>query len=296
MSGPAHVPAAHDVDAVVARLRDAGCVWAEAEATLLLEAAAGPAALESLVARRVAGEPLELVLGWVDFLGRRLRVGPGVFVPRRRTELLARTALAEAAARTQPGRSPVAVVEMCCGVAPVAACLPAGVEVHAADVSAVALDWARTNAPRAALHEGDLYDALPRELRGRVDVLVANAPYVPTDRIAHMPPEARDHEPAAALDGGDDGVDLHRRLAAAAPEWLAPGGVLLVETGRSQTGLTKGAMAAAGLATRVVEDPTVGGCVVVGVSSSSQGRGGAGVTMPTAASASSICSREIPSR
>jgi release factor glutamine methyltransferase len=266
MSGPAHVPAAHDVDAVVARLRDAGCVWAEAEATLLLEAADAPAALEPLVARRVAGEPLELVLGWVDFLGRRLQVGPGVFVPRRRTELLARTALAEAAARTQPARSPVVVVEMCCGVAPVAACLPADVEVHVADVSAVALEWARTNAPRAALHEGDLYDALPRKLRGRVDVLVANAPYVPTDRIADMPPEARDHEPVAALDGGDDGVDLHRRLAAEAREWLAPGGVLLVETGRSQTRLTAAAMEAAGLATRVVEDPTIGGCVVVGVS------------------------------
>jgi release factor glutamine methyltransferase len=267
MSGPAHAPEPHPADGVVARLRDAGCVWAEVEATLLLEAAAGPAALESLVARRVAGEPLELVLGWVDFLGRRLRVGPGVFVPRRRTELLARTALAEAAARARPGRAPVVVVEMCCGAAPVAACLPAGVEVHAADVSAVALEWARTNAPRAALHEGDLYDALPRELRGRVDVLAANAPYVPSDRLVDMPREARDHEPPTALDGGADGVDLHRRLAAAATEWLALGGVLVVETGRSQTGLTAGAMAAAGLATRVVEDPTVGGCVVVGVSS-----------------------------
>jgi release factor glutamine methyltransferase len=240
-------------------------VWAEAETDLLLEAAGGPAELESLVARRVAGEPLELVLGWVGFLGRRLRVAPGVFVPRRRTELLARTALAEATARARPGAaSAVVVVEMCCGVAPVAACLPADVEAHAADVSGVALDCARTNAPRATVHEGDLYDALPPALRGRVDVLVANAPYVPTDRIADMPPEARDHEPRTALDGGEDGADLHRRLAAAAPEWLAPGGVLVVETGRSQVALTSGAMVAAALTTRVVEDPAVGGCVVVG--------------------------------
>lgn len=251
---------------VVARLRAAGCVWAEAEADLLLEAAAGPAELESLVARRVAGEPLELVLGWVEFLGRRLRVAPGVFVPRRRTELLARTALAEAAARARPGDAgPVVVVEMCCGVAPVAACLPGDVEVHAADVSGVALDCARTNAPGASLHRGDLYGALPSGLRGRVDVLAANAPYVPTDRIADMPPEARDHEPLASLDGGEDGVDLHRRLAAAAPDWLAPGGVLVVETGRSQSALTAGAMAAAGLTTRVVEDREVDGWVVVGV-------------------------------
>lgn len=250
---------------MVARLRGAGCVWAEAEAELLVEAAGDPAALESLVARRVAGEPLELVLGWVRFLGRRLRVAPGVFVPRRRTELLARTALSETAARDRPGdASAVVAVEMCCGVAPVAACLPARVETHAADVSAVALECARTNAPRAALHEGDLCDALPHGLRGRVDVLAANAPYVPTDRIADMPPEARDHEPPTALDGGEDGVDLHRRLAAAAPEWLAPGGVLVVETGRSQAALTAGAMVAVGLTTRVVEDPTVGGCVVVG--------------------------------
>jgi release factor glutamine methyltransferase len=251
-------------DDVVARLRAAGCVWAEVEAGLLLEAAASPAVLESLVSRRVAGEPLELVLGWVAFMGRRLRVAPGVFVPRRRTELLARTAAAEAAARTLPGRSPAVVVEMCCGVAPVAACLPAVVEVHAADVSSVALSCARSNAPRAALHEGDLYDALPRTLRGRVDVLAANAPYVPTRRVGDMPPEARDHEPLAALDGGDDGVDLHRRLAGEAREWLAPGGVLVVETSRSQAGLTAEAMTTAGLVTRVVEDPEVGGCVVVG--------------------------------
>lgn len=256
-----------DVD-VVARLRAAGCVWAEAEAALLREAAADGAGLGSLVERRVAGEPLELVLGWVEFMGRRLRVAPGVFVPRRRTELLARTTIAEAAARAGAGagrREPVVVVEMCCGVAPVAACLPPGVEAHAADLSAVALGCARANAPLATLHEGDLYDALPRTLRGRVDVLAANAPYVPTRRVADMPPEARDHEPLAALDGGDDGVDLHRRLAAAAGGWLATGGVLVVETGRSQTGLTTEAMAAAGLTTTTVEDPEVGGCVVLGV-------------------------------
>ena len=90
----------------------------------------------------------------------------------------------------------------------------------------------------AALHLGDLYDALPVALRGRVDVLAANAPYVPTDRIALMPPEARDHEPRLALDGGVDGVDLHRRIAAGAAEWLAPGGVLLIETSPAQAPLT----------------------------------------------------------
>ena len=246
---------------VVARLRAAGCVWAEDEAALLEDAATDAAALEALVARRERGEPLETVLGWVEFLGRRLAVTPGVFVPRRRTELLARTTLREVAAR--PGR-PV-VVEMCCGVAPIAACLDGtAAEVHAADLDATALGCARTNAPSAALHLGDLYGALPDGLRGRIDVLAANAPYVPTARIADMPPEARDHEPHAALDGGEDGVDLHRRIAARAPTWLAPGGVLLVETSPAQAARTTAAMEAAGLTTSVELDAAVGGCVAIG--------------------------------
>jgi release factor glutamine methyltransferase len=263
MSGP---DTSHDV---VARLREAGCVWAEDEAALLAQEAGSPADLERLVARRVAGEPLETVLGWVEFLGRRLAVGPGVFVPRRRTELLAREALARAAGNGAP---PV-VVEMCCGVAPVAACLADDpVEVHAADVSAAALGWARANAPGAELHQGDLYDALPQRLRGRVDVIAANAPYVPTGRIADMPAEARDHEPHAALDGGADGVDLHRRLAAGAARWLAPGGVLLVETSPSQAHLTTAAMEAGGLPAHVVVDDDIGGCVAVGVSRAAAAR------------------------
>ncbi|HEV2797948.1 MAG TPA: putative protein N(5)-glutamine methyltransferase [Nocardioides sp.] len=246
---------------VVARLRAAGCVWAEDEAALLEAAATDAAGLDILVARRVAGEPLETVLGWVEFLGRRLTVVPGVFVPRRRTELLARTTLREVGALSD---RPV-VVELCCGVAPVAACLDGtAAEVHAADLDATALDCGRTNAPTATLHLGDLYDALPDLLRGRIEVLTANAPYVPTGRIADMPPEARDHEPHLALDGGRDGVDLHRRIAAGAPEWLAPGGVLLVETSPGQATLTAAAMQAAGLATSVELDPEVGGCLAVG--------------------------------
>ena len=182
-----------------------------------------------------------------------------MFVPRRRTELLARTTLARAASRH-------VVVEMCCGVAPVAAVLEGmGAEVHAADVSEPALACAALNAPGARLHHGDLFDALPGKLTGRIDVLVANAPYVPSARIASMPAEARDHEPHVALDGGVDGVDLHRRLAGEAPGWLAPGGVLLIETGRDQLTLTLGAMRSAGLVTSHVTDDEVDGCVAVGL-------------------------------
>ena len=250
---------------VVARLRAAGCVWAEDEAAALERSAATPDELEALVARRVAGEPLETVLGWVEFLGRRLVVAPGVFVPRRRTQLLARLTLTQVADRGRPDELSPVVVEMCCGVAPVASCFGwRGAEVHAADVSTDALACARANAPTADLHLGDLYDALPDRLLGRIDVVAANAPYVPSDRIATMPPEARDHEPVVALDGGPDGADLHRRLAAGAADWLAPGGVLLVETSLAQADLTSHAMACAGLVAEVVTDDEVGGCVAVG--------------------------------
>jgi release factor glutamine methyltransferase len=162
---------------------------------------------------------------------------------------------------------------MCCGVAPVAASLEgARARVHGADISQVALDCARANAPSATLHLGDLVDALPSGLRGRIGVLAANAPYVPTERVADMPPEARDHEPRAALDGGPDGVDVHRRLAAAATYWLAPGGALLIETSPAQAELTTGTMAAVGLEVDVVVDPGIGGCVAVGISRAAEAR------------------------
>lgn len=111
---------------------------------------------------------------------------------------------------------------------------------------------------------GDLDAPLPVNLRGRVDVLVANAPYVPTAEIAHMPAEAREHEPRTALDGGADGVALHRRVAAVAPGWLAPGGHLLIETSERQAPATAAACAAHGLLdVRVVRDEDVDGTAVV---------------------------------
>jgi release factor glutamine methyltransferase len=109
---------------------------------------------------------------------------------------------------------------------------------------------------------GDLYGALPDRLRRRIDVVAVNAPYVPTDAIATMPPEARDHEPRVALDGGPDGVDLHRRVAAGAAEWLRPGGWLLIETSRSQAGLTADACADAGLTPYVETDDDLAATVV----------------------------------
>ena len=132
------------------------------------------------------------------------------------------------------------------------------------DVDPVALAYARANLPGAEVHAGDLWSALPARLAGRVDVVAANAPYVPTDALATMPAEARDHEPHAALDGGRDGLRLHRRVAAGAPRWLAPGGVLVLETSRPQAEATLAAVAAAGLRARVVTDDATDGTAVVG--------------------------------
>lgn len=246
-------------DPLAARLRAAGCVFAEDEAAELRLAASGEA-LEALVRRREDGEPLEVLVGSVELCGLRLAVAPGVFVPRQRTSLLARLAVAASG----PGD---VVVELCCGVAPVAALVASsvrGAEVHAADVDAAAVACARTNLAAGEVHLGDGYDALPGRLHGRAAVLAANAPYVPDDEVARMPPEARLHEPAVALSGGADGLDAQRQVVAGAPSWLEPGGVLLVETGRPQATRTAALMEAVGLATTLHTDPAIGGCVVAG--------------------------------
>ena len=257
---------AHEPSAVVSRLRAAGCVFAEDEARLLLDATSSAAELTALVDRRVAGEPLEHLLGWVEFCGLRVAVDPGVFVPRRRTGFLVEQALAQAVARARPR---AVVVDLCCGSGAlglaVAAGLP-GIELHAADVDPAAVACARRNLATVGglVHEGDLFDALPAELRGRVDVLVANVPYVPSAEIAWMPPEARDHEPRVALDGGADGLDVARRVIAGAPEWLAPGGSLLFETSEDQAPIAIALIAAGGLVPRVADDDELGATVVVG--------------------------------
>ena len=114
------------------------------------------------------------------------------------------------------------------------------------------------------MHGGDLYDALPGRLHGRVDVLVVNAPYVPTGALALLPPEARLHEPRTALDGGSDGLEVHRRVAASAPAWLAPGGSLLVEVGEDQAPALVEVVTRAGLSAGADVSPDDGTAVVTG--------------------------------
>jgi release factor glutamine methyltransferase len=246
---------------IVAALRAAGCIFAEDEARLLTEAAGGPDELAEMVARRTAGLPLEQVLGWAEFHGGRVVVRPGVFVPRRRTELLARQAISLA----RPGW---VVLDLCCGTGAVGAAVAracGGVRLHAVDVDPVAVACARDNlAGLGVVHEGDLYSALPRALRGKVDVIVCNAPYVPTGEIPMMPPEARDHEPGHALDGGPDGLDVQRRVILEAAQWLRPKGYLLIETSRGQASGTLEAFSRAGFAGRVVTSRELDATVVAG--------------------------------
>ena len=251
-----------DADGVVTRLRASGSVFAEDEAELLIAEAHTPDELEAMVGQRVAGLPLEVIVGWAEFYGLRIVVEPGVFVPRRRTEVVVR----EAVALARPG---AVVVDLCCGTGAVGAAIHAavgGVELHASDIEPAAVRCARRNVEPlgGALYEGDLFDPLLTSLRGRVDLLVVNAPYVPTDAIALMPPEAREHEPHITLDGGADGVDIQRRIAAAATEWLGPGGHLLIETSREQSPRTVAAFHAGGLTADVRRAEDVDGTVVVG--------------------------------
>jgi release factor glutamine methyltransferase len=275
---------------ITARLRAAGCVWAQDEASLLASAARSPAELDAMVTRRAGGEPLEQIVGWAEFCGLRVLVDPGVFVPRRRSEFLVEVAVRLAGAPGDGG--PRLVADLCCGTGALGLAAAArlagggaggpapsgvrldGVELHAADLDPAAVACARRNVEPAGgqVHLGDLFSALPGALRGQIGVLICNAPYVPTTEIPFMPAEARDHEALIALDGGTDGLAVLRRVAAAAPAWLAPGGVLLVETSGRQAPAMAAAMTGAGLTAQVHEDDESGATVVTGVAAAGNAR------------------------
>jgi release factor glutamine methyltransferase len=252
---------ATDLDSLVAKLREAGCVFAEEEAAILFAAASDTSELAALVARRIDGEPLEHVVGRAEFAGLRIQVAPGVFVPRRRTELVARIA-----ERVAPASG--TVVDLCCGAGAIAIALATWREdltVIAADIDPVAVNLAR----RALAPLGgtavvsDMDASLPPGLQRAVDVVTSCPPYVPTSQIALMPHEARDHEPRKALDGGKDGARMQARVFQAAVRLLVPGGVCVVETSDHVVDATVAAATHAGLAAAVEEDDMLGAVVVV---------------------------------
>lgn len=216
-----------------------------------------------MVSKRAGGLPLEHIVGWAGFCGLRVIVEPGVFVPRRRSEFLASQAIRLARQSVHP-----VVVDLCCGSGALGAVLLAAVpavEVYAADIDPAAVRCARRNLTQEGrVFEGDLYEALPAALLGRVQVLVANVPYIPTEEIRFMPREARLHEARVALDGGVDGLDLQRRVAAGARSWLAPGGHLLIETSERQVPQTVEILAQGGLTPRVAHADELDAHVVIG--------------------------------
>jgi len=250
------------IDTIAAALRAAGCVFATEEAALLAAAAPTSEALRAMVGQRAEGLPLEHIVGWAEFCGLRVAVDPGVFVPRLRSEFLVR----QAAALCEPG---MIVLDLACGCGAIGAAiaaLAAGVELHACDVDPVAVRCARRNLTPSGGHvyAGDLYQPLPAALRGRVAVIAANLPYVPAGEVRLMPAEARTHEPLAALDGGPDGLDVLRRAAAGAGDWLAPGGHVLIEIGTGQADAASAAFAGAGLTAAVAHDAELDATVITG--------------------------------
>lgn len=250
-----------DREAITAQLRSAGCVFAEDEADVLASAAIDDADLRSMVGLRVSGYPLEQIVGWTDFGGWRLAVTPGVFVPRAGTRVLVH----EAIAITSPQ---AVVVDLCCGTGAIGLALLSAVgdvELHAADIDPVAVACARGNiGVSGTVYQGDLYSALPEELRGTVDTITANVPYVPSAAIDLMPREARDFEPRVALDGGPDGLDIVRRAAGEASKWLRPGGSLLVETSADQAATAMTIFSSAGLTPRMGSDDSSTVVAVIG--------------------------------
>ncbi|KAF1086005.1 Release factor glutamine methyltransferase [Sporotomaculum syntrophicum] len=227
-----------DAEVLLAHVLGRDRVYLYREASLVLNADS-ERIYQALLERRACGEPVAYLTGHKEFMGLDFAVGPHVLIPRPETELLVEKALAILA--TWPGQR--LAVDVGTGSGAIAVSLanmaPAGTVVHAIDISPQALEIARANALRHGIevvfHRGDLLAPLQGVLApGSVTVITANLPYIPSNAMAGLPRDVRNYEPALALDGGSDGLDVYRRLIPQAETWLSPGGQLLMEISPEQ--------------------------------------------------------------
>lgn len=236
------IAAGPTTERIVRALAAGGCVDPEAEAAVLIEAAReGAGTIDELVARRLDGEPLAWIAGWVSFCGLRISVDRGVFVPRPHTQALARRA-----AQLLPDDG--VAVDVCTGCGAVAAFLRSAhpnATVFATDVDPAAIANARRNGIDALL--GDLDEPVPPAVTGRVDVVTAVVPYVPTEELHLLPRDVLEHEPRRALDGGPGGTAILLGAAEAAGRLLGPGGSVLLELGGDQAAAIATALEERGL-------------------------------------------------
>jgi release factor glutamine methyltransferase len=217
------------------------------------------ARFQDMVGRRAAGEPLQYVIGSWGFRGLDLFVDRRVLIPRPETEQVVQHALGELDRRTaegDAGRRPV-VIDLGTGSGAIALAVAAerpGTEVWATDVSADALEVASANlaglggraATTVRLAQGSWWGALPTGLRGRVDVVVSNPPYIASGEMKTLPPEVAGWEPRQALEAGPSGLEAIGLIIDGAPRWLTTGGAVVVEIAPHQADAASAAAARAG--------------------------------------------------
>jgi release factor glutamine methyltransferase len=219
-------------------------------------------AFEELLVRRAAREPLQHLTGTAAFRYVEVAVGPGVFVPRPETEVLAGWGIDRAREVLAEGRRPV-VVDLCTGSGAMALALATEVpeaEVHAVELDEDAHAWASRNLEGSGvdLRHGDMADAF-HDLDGSVDVVVCNPPYIPLEAYESVAAEARDHDPALALWSGQDGLDAMRVLERVAARLLRAGGVLGAEHAEVQVESAPAVLTATGRWSDVRDNPDLAG-------------------------------------
>lgn len=231
----------HTFELTATRLADAGFIAAREEAADLMAHSLGDdAVLESMLQRRLRGEPLAWIVGVTRFCGLNVRVATGVYVPRWQSEPLARAA----AARLPPRGT---AIDVCTGSGAIAMTLRTerpGARIVATEVDEASVACAASNG--VEVYRGDLFSPLPLELEGVVDVVVGVVPYVPTKSLELLPRDTFTFESTLAYDGGAKGVNVLRRVVNESPRFLRPGGALLLELGGDEADALQGDLARLG--------------------------------------------------